>query len=71
MAAASFALSAAAAVAFSSRAGFGAVADFGAAGAPALGASETAVGVDAGVLAAAAEPDFGFDAAGFFAAAVG
>jgi hypothetical protein len=71
-AAASFAFSAAAAVAFSSPAGFGAVADFGAAGAPAFGASEGAVGVDAGALAAAAVPDFGFAAvAGCLAAVVG
>jgi hypothetical protein len=34
-----------------------------------LGASEAAVGFDAGVVAAAAEPDF--DAAGFFAAVAG
>ena len=64
---ASFAFSAAAAVAFSSPAGFGAVADFGAAGAPALGASEGAVGSDAGVLAAAVVPAFGFAARGLAA----
>jgi hypothetical protein len=66
--AASFACSAEAAVAFSSPDGFGAVADFGAAGAPALGASEVAVGCGAGDFAAPVVPDFGFSAAGVLAA---
>jgi hypothetical protein len=66
--AASFAFSAEAAVAFSSPDGFGAVADFGAAGAPALGASDAAVGCGAGDFAAAVVPDFGFSAAGVLAA---
>jgi hypothetical protein len=86
--AASFAFSAAAAVAFSAPAGLGfaavvgAVADFGAAGAPAFGGAAVAlvgfdagaldsiVGIDAGSVAADVAAAVGFDAGAFAAAAV-